>query len=136
MPLGDPGGGDFEYTDEGLPTGIHAVEIPVTDLRRAAGFYEEILGFAVLGEDGGRVYLERGACRVVLRLSAEAGVDAGVWFSVGSPYDTRRRLIDEGVEFVEDPARGPLGVSVAVRDPDGNVLRMVGPAEFRPGTSS
>lgn len=135
MPLGDPGGGEFEYTDEGLPLSVFAVTVPVSDTDRSVRFYVDVLGFEVLGRDGSCAYMRRGGCRLVLRRSDAAGVDTGVYFAVDSPYNTRRRLIDEGVRFASDPARGPFGTYVSIEDPDGNVLRMVDPgAEFRLGT--
>ncbi len=130
-------GGEFEYTDEGLPLSVFAATVPVSDPDRSVRFYSEVLGFEVLGRDPGRAYMRRGDCRLVLQKSEAAGVDTGIWFAVDSPYNTRRRLIDEGVRFASEPARGPFGTSVSIEDPDGNVLRMVDPgAEFRLRTSS
>jgi hypothetical protein len=60
------------------------------------------------------------------------GIDTGIYLGVGSPYDTRRRLIDEGVVFVEPPVRTPLGTATAIRDDDGNTLHLIETAaEFR-----
>lgn len=132
MPLGDPHGGDFSYSDEGLPQGICAFTIPCTDLERSVEFYRDLLKMDLLGEDGDTAYLRRDDCTVILRRSDSAGVDTGVFVYVSSPYDTHRRLIDEGVGFYDEPRRGPLGTSTAIRDPDGNIIRMIDrAAEFR-----
>ncbi len=132
MPLGDPQGGLFEYTVEGLPQSIFACIVPVSDVHRSVGFYTEVLGMDVLGADDSQAYLVRGGCRIVLKRSEKVGIDTGIVFGVDSPYNTRRRLIDEGVEFVVDPVRGPMGTYTSFLDPDGNVLSVMETgAEFR-----
>ncbi len=132
MPLGDPHGGNFEYTVEGLPENIFACIIPVSDLVRSVGFYSEVLGMELLGKDDSSAYMVRGSCRLVLRRSESTGIDTGVVFGVDSPYNTRRRLIDEGVEFVVDPVRTPFGTFTSFLDPDGNIISvMEQKAEFR-----
>ena len=90
MPLGDPHGGNFEYTVEGLPEAISLCTIPVRDVHRSLGFYRDILGFDVVSEDGDQACIRRGSCRVVLRRSEVVGVDTGIFFAVDSPYNTRK----------------------------------------------
>lgn len=132
MPIGDPQGGLFEYTVEGLPESIFACIIPVSDLSVSKEFYSEILGMVELGSEGDSVYMSRGQCRVVLKKSDEVGIDTHVVFGVDSPYNTRRRLIDLDVEFVIDPIRGPFGTHTAFLDPDGNIVHVIEQgAEFR-----
>ena len=132
MPIGDPHGGLFEYTVEGLPESLFACVIPVSDLDRSRSFYSEVLGMRELGSDGDSTYMVRGGCRVVLRRSGRTGVDTGIVFGVDSPYNTRRRLIDEGVEFTRPPERTPFGTCASFLDPDGNVLTVMETgAEFR-----
>ena len=137
MPLGDPNGANFEYTDEGLPESLFAFTVPVSDLARAIGFYRDVLGMEVVGEDPTHAYLRRDGCRLILEISEKAGIDTGVYIAVDSPYNTHRRLIDEGVGFWSEPRRGPWGTFTAVLDPDRNVLRMIEKgAEFRLRTIS
>lgn len=132
MPLGDPNGGNFEYTVEGLPESIFAMRVPVTDLDRSVDFYSEMLGLRLLGRDAAHAYMARGSCRVILEISRDVGVDLGVYLTVDSPYNTHRRLVDEGVTFHTDPVRGPFGTSTGFFDPDRNILRVIeGGAEFR-----
>ncbi len=132
MPLGDPHGGMFEYTMEGLPESVFAVAIPVKDIGRSTEFYRDVLGMTVLGTNLSSAYLRRGSCRIILRLSEEAGIDTGAYLAVDSPYNTRRRLLDEGVEFMTDPVRTPFGVETSFLDPDGNVLHVIDTgSEFR-----
>ena len=137
MPLGDPEGGNFEYTCEGLPEILFACAVPVADMARAVRFYTEVLGMDLLSQGDSESYLVRGRCRIVLRRSDRSGIDTGIMFGVDSPYNTRRRLIDEGVRFASDPARGPMGTSVSFYDSEGNVLTAIETgAEFRPRTTS
>lgn len=132
MPLGDPHGGFFEYTVEGIPESIFACSIPVSDLSRSVDFYTGILGMQLLGETDGEAYIRRGLCRLILRVSDDVGVDTGVYLGVDSPFNTRRRLIDEDVEFVREPIHSPFGTYTSFLDPDGNVIHAIDQgAEFR-----
>ncbi|MBE6518052.1 MAG: hypothetical protein E7Z70_00710 [Thermoplasmata archaeon] len=99
MPLGDPHGANFEYTVEGLPESIHVCTIPAKDISRAVGFYVDILSMELLSKDDDQAFLVRGNCRIILKRSDATGIDTGLYFGVDSPYNTRRRLIDEGVVF-------------------------------------
>ena len=125
MPLGDPCGGNFEYTVEGLPERIFAHIVPVSDLERSICFYTDILGMRLLGSDTDSAYMIRGECRLILRKSDDVGVDTGLVMGVDSPYNTRRRLIDEEVEFTVDPVRTPFGTFTSFLDPDGNVISVM-----------
>ena len=125
MPIGDPHGGLFEYTVEGLPESIFAFSIPVSDVSKSAEFYRDMFGMQILGSKDGRAYMRRGDCRIVLCESAAAGIDTGVYLAVDSPFSTHRRLIDEGVEFVTDPTRTPFGVETSFFDPDRNIIHVI-----------
>ena len=132
MPLGDPHGANFEYTVEGLPESVFVSTIPVRDVDRAIGFYVDILGMELLGKDEQTAYLIRKDCRVILKRSDVVGIDTGLYFGVDSPYNTRRRLIDEGVVFVQEPKRGPFGTFCSIRDDDGNIIHFIETkAEFK-----
>ena len=125
MPLGDPHGGFFEYTTEGLPESIGVCTVPVRDIGRSLPFYRDLLGMEVLHEDGDRAYLRRGSCNIILSRSETVGVDTGLYFGVDNPYNTRRRLIDEGVVFTMEPRRGPFGTYTSFRDDDGNIIHAI-----------
>jgi catechol 2,3-dioxygenase-like lactoylglutathione lyase family enzyme len=125
MPLGDPHGANFEYTVEGLPESIHVCTIPVKEVDRAAGFYTDILHMELLDLDGESAYLIRGQCRIILRRSESTGIDTGLYLGVDSPYNTRRRLIDEGVVFAQEPRHGPFGTFCSIRDDDGNIIHLI-----------
>ena len=125
MPLGDPHGGEFTYTNEGLPTTVSAVTVPSTDLVATAEFYYDMLGFEVLESHSDRLYMKRGDCVIVFELKEKAGVDTGIYLGVDNPFDLHRRLIDEGVVFVRDPMNSPIGMYTSFRDCDGNVINAV-----------
>ena len=125
MPLGDPHGGEFTYTDEGLPTAVCAATIPSTDLVATAEFYHDMLGFDVMESHSDRLYMKRADCVLIFVLSEKAGIDTGVYIGVDNPFDLHRRLIDEAVVFVRDPINSPIGVYTSFRDCDGNVIHAV-----------
>ena len=125
MPLGDPHGGEFEYTVEGLPESVFALSVPVRSIERSVGFYEGTLGMELLRKEGSVAVLRRGGCRIVLEESDRCGVDVRAYLAVDSPYNTRRRLMDEGVEFLDAPHRTPVGVVCSFLDLDGNVIHVV-----------
>lgn len=125
MPLGDPHGGQFTYTDEGLPAKLCAVTVPSTDLVATAEFYHDLLGFEVMESHSARLYMRRRDCIIVFELREKAGVDTGIYIGVDNPFDLHRRLIDEGVVFVRDPLNSPIGVYTSFRDCDGNTIHAV-----------
>ncbi|MBR6037236.1 MAG: VOC family protein, partial [Candidatus Methanomethylophilaceae archaeon] len=109
MPLGDPHGGMFEYMVEGLPESVFALSIPVSSIDRAVGFYIEVLGMSLVGREGRHAFLRRGECHIALEESDSFGVDTRAFLAVDSPFNTRRRLMDEGVEFLDAPHASPVG---------------------------
>ncbi len=125
MPLGDPQGGNFEYTDEGLPQNIIAVRIPTSDLDTSIGFYTELLGMETVDRKETYAVLRREEAVILLVISPNTGVDTGFYLGVDDPYALHRRLIDEGVIFMVDPEMGPIGVYTSFRDTDGNIIRVV-----------
>jgi len=125
MPLGDPHGANFEYTVEGLPESIHVCTIPVREVDHSVSFYTDILQMELLSKDEEKAYLIRGSCRIILRRTEVCGVDTGLYFGVDSPYNTRRRLIDEGVIFEQEPRRGPFGTFCSICDDDGNIIHLI-----------
>lgn len=125
MPIGDPHGGDFEYTDEGLPQNITAVRVPTSDLSASIGFYTKLLGMEVIVRKDSHAVLKRKGAVILLVVSSEVGVDTGFYIGVDDPYALHRRLIDEGVVFMVDPELGPVGVYTSFRDNDGNIIRAV-----------
>ncbi len=125
MPLGDPHGANFEYTTEGLPESIFVCTIPVKEVSRSIKFYTDILEMDVLLQNEDQAYMIRGDCRIVLKKSSVTGVDTGLYLGVDNPYNSRRRLVDEGVIFTQEPRRGPFGTFCSIRDDDANVIHLI-----------
>lgn len=125
MPLGDPHGGNFVYTTEGLPKGIAAISIPTKDVGRSIRFYEGLLRFRLLSRGEDVAIMAVGKDMIVLRRSDVVGVDTGLYLSTESVFDLHRRLIDEGVIFVIDPKRVDIGLITRFKDDDGNIIGAV-----------
>ncbi len=125
MPLGDPHGGNFVYTTEGLPKGIAAISIPTKDVDRSIRFYEGLLRFRLLSRGEDVAIMAVGKDMIVLRRSDVVGVDTGLYLSTESVFDLHRRLIDEGVIFVIDPKRVDIGLITRFKDDDGNIIGAV-----------
>lgn len=122
MPLGDPHGGNFIYTNEGIPSGIALVTIPSRNIERSVRFYNGLLKMEVISQSEDHAMLSVGKDLVQIIRSDKVGVDTGLYLRTDSPYDLHRRLIDEGVIFVIDPKRVPIGLITSFKDDDGNII--------------
>ena len=123
--MGDPHGGNFIYTNEGIPKGIAAVSIPSRNIARAVRFYTESLKMVLRSRDEDTAILSAGKDIVIIRRSEDVGIDTGIYLRTDSPFDLHRRLVDEGVIFVLDPKRTPLGLITSFKDDDGNIIHAV-----------
>ncbi|MDR0309154.1 MAG: VOC family protein [Candidatus Methanoplasma sp.] len=133
MPIGDPGGGNFRYTTEGLPEAVFMATVPCRNIDGALSFYKGLLGMDVLYRKEGEAAVRRNNATLLLKVSDAAGIDTGIFLGVENPYDLHRRLVDEGVVFVKDPTRAPMGVFTSFRDSDGNIIHAIEmKAEIRP----
>jgi Predicted ring-cleavage extradiol dioxygenase len=133
MPIGDPGGGIFTYTDEGLPEALFFATVPSRDIDKGISFYRDILGMTVLYRKENEAVMRRNGATLMIKLSDRVGIDTGIFLGVVSPYDLHRRLIDEGVVFVRDPVRAPMGVYTSFKDYEGNIIHAIEmKAEIRP----
>ena len=125
MPLGDPHGGNFIYTNEGIPSGIALVTIPSRTVDRSVRFYNGLLKMEVCSQKDDEAILAAGKDLIRIVKSDSVGVDTGIYLRTDSPYDLHRRLVDEGVIFVMDPKRTDLGLITSFKDDDGNVIYAV-----------
>ena len=125
MPLGDPCGGNFQYTIEGLPENIISVIIPVKDIKKSLKFYTDLLMMNILVETEEYAVIRRSTATIILKKSNIFGIDTRVFIGVENPYDLHRRLVDEGVIFTRDPMKSPVGVYTSFKDDDGNILHAV-----------
>jgi len=122
MPLGDPHGGNFTYTEEGLPLESFIVSVPSADPRKAVAFYRDTLMMKVVMTSEDEVIVRRARCTIRLFRSGNTGIDTGIFIGVDDPYAFHRRMIDEGVRFKMDPKRLPMGVATSFFDDDDNIL--------------
>ena len=125
MPLGDPHGGNFIYTNEGIPSGIALVTIPSRNVERSVRFYNGLLKMEICSQNEEEAILAAGKDLIRIVKSDSVGIDTGIYLRTDSPYDLHRRLVDEGVIFVMDPKRTDLGLITSFKDDDGNVIYAV-----------
>lgn len=122
MPIGDPQGGNFQYTTEGLPESVFMASVPSKDPPSAVGFYRGVLMMDVVYSGPEEVVVRRGSAIVRIYRSERVGVDTGIFLGVDDTFDFHRRMIDEGVRFKLDPKRLPMGVATSFFDGEGNLL--------------
>ena len=122
MPLGDPHGGNFIYTNEGIPSGIALVTIPSRNVERSVRFYNGLLKMDICSQNDDEAILAAGKDLIRIVKSDSVGIDTGIYLRTDSPYDLHRRLVDEGVIFVMDPKRTDLGLITSFKDDDGNII--------------
>ena len=120
--MGDPHGGNFIYTNEGIPSGIALVTIPSRDIARSVRFYGDLLKMEVCSQSDDEAILSMPKGLIRLVRSEVTGIDTGLYLRTDSPYDLHRRLVDEGVIFVMDPKRTHLGLVTSFKDDDGNII--------------
>ena len=116
---------------------LSSIRVFVTDWERALAFYSETLGMPVsfAGAERGWAELDTGAAHLALERTdphdAEATELIGRFVGVSLKVDDVQAAYDEltarGVDFVEPPETQPWGGVLAhFRDPDGNVLTLLG----------
>jgi predicted enzyme related to lactoylglutathione lyase len=107
---------------------IAFVGIPVTDVRSARKFYEEVLGLAVSGEMMSGKWIEYTVGDNTLAIAnvgeqwkpSEQGT--GVALEVENFEEAIKQLRNHGVPFVAEPFETPCCHMAVVQDPDGNKL--------------
>jgi predicted lactoylglutathione lyase len=110
-------------------------EIPVSDINRAAAYYESNLGFSIDwgGEDGGIAGISRGHCRLFLTNRAfrkEYG-NVGpvvVWLNLESKEEVNELYTlwsGRQAKMVSQPESKPWGLhEFTIEDLDGNLFRV------------
>jgi catechol 2,3-dioxygenase-like lactoylglutathione lyase family enzyme len=135
-------GGEHEYGDIGLLTGIQAVRLPVSDLEMAIEFYSGILKLRIVekGERKAELAVGDGTIELYVPLEKESrrpGGPTGILLSTDSIYDFHRRMVDEGVEFVIKPLRSSGRLTATFVDDDGNEISVIDrPSRKRPEAPS
>jgi predicted enzyme related to lactoylglutathione lyase len=107
---------------------IAFVGIPVTDVRRARKFYEEVLGLAVSDEMMSGKWIEYAVGDNTLAIAnvgeqwkpSEQGTGAAL--EVENFEEAIKQLRNHGVPFAAEPFETPCCHMAVVQDPDGNKL--------------
>ncbi len=121
-------------TDPALVTGLAVVAVYATNVKKAAGFYSELLGFEVVGEMPPGLMLSAGDLTLYVEGGrvgrARAGLDGptiSACFTTGSVKATWERLQAAAVPVVEEYQEPADGFAMfRVEDPDGNVIEIAG----------
>lgn len=107
---------------------IAFVGTPVTDMKRARDFYENVLGLTVSDEMMGGQWIEYAVGDDILAIAnpgeqwtpSEEGTAAA--FEVGNFDEAIKHLKDRQVHFAAEPFETPCCQMAVVQDPDGNKL--------------
>jgi len=113
------------------------VRVFVTDWERALRFYTESLGMPIMfrDDDLGWAQLATGAAQLALERADPSDAEStklvgrfvGASLAVNDLHALYETLRERGVDFTAPPTTQPWGaVLTHVRDPDGNVLTLVG----------
>ena len=107
---------------------IGFVAIPVTDIKRARSFYEEVLGLKTSDEMMQGRWIEYGVGDDTLAIAnvseswTPSDQGTGAAFEVEDFDDAIDRLKDRHVRFATEPFETPCCHMAVVQDPDGNKL--------------
>ena len=107
---------------------IGFVAIPVTDIKRARSFYEEVLGLRTSDEMMGGKWIEYGVGDDTLAIAnvsdswTPSDQGTGAAFEVEDFDDAIKRLTDRQVRFAAEPFETPCCHMAVIHDPDGNKL--------------
>jgi len=107
---------------------IGFVAIPVTDIKRARGFYEEVLGLKMSEEMMSGRWVEYAVGDDTLAIAnvsdtwTPSDQGTGAALEVENFDDAIKRLKDRHVRFAAEPFETPCCHMAVVQDPDGNKL--------------
>jgi len=108
--------------------GIGFVGVPVTDLKRARAFYEDVLGLKISDEMMGGKWIEYGVGDDTLAIAnvsdtwTPSDQGTGAALEVEDFDEAISRLKDRQVRFVAEPFETPCCHMAVIQDPDGNKL--------------
>jgi predicted enzyme related to lactoylglutathione lyase len=108
--------------------GIGFVGVPVTDLKRARAFYEDVLGLKTSDEMMGGKWIEYAVGDETLAIAnvgdtwKPSDQGTGAALEVEDFDEAISRLKDRQVRFAAEPFETPCCHMAVVQDPDGNKL--------------
>lgn len=114
--------------------GFHHAGLMVTDVARAAAFYEGVLGLQALprpdfGFDGRWYDLGHGHQLHLMSIeqmpgnTGQAGFDHHIALQVADIHEAERQLVAHGIEFARGSGRSG-NPQLFIRDPDGNMIEL------------
>lgn len=104
-------------------------EVPVTDIAKAAAYYEKNLGFKVdwVAAEYGLAGISKGECRIFLS-NSNSVAPVVIWLNLNSKQevdDLHQTWKRTDAEIVSPPEDKPWNLSeFTAKDPDGNRLRV------------
>jgi predicted enzyme related to lactoylglutathione lyase len=107
---------------------IAFIGVPVTDLKRARSFYEEVLALKVSDEMMGGKWIEYSLGNNTLAIAnvgeqwAPSDQGTGAALEVEDFDEAIHRLKDRHVRFAAEPFETPCCHMAVIQDPDGNKL--------------
>ena len=111
---------------------VMQILVPVSDVDRAAEFYEQVLGFDLLFRYPGNAFFDADGVRLYLAKPDQEGFDgrASIYFRVDDVTGTLARLEAAGAKVIERPNvvfnTDDYDLWLAfVRDPDGNNIGLM-----------
>jgi predicted enzyme related to lactoylglutathione lyase len=111
---------------------VMQILVPVTDVDRAAAFYEDVLGLPLLFKYPGNAFFDADGVRIYLAKPAEPGFDgaATIYFRVDDVTAVFERLVARGATIREQPEIAHRDASydlwlAFVQDPDGNNIGLM-----------
>ncbi len=112
--------------------GVAVVWMPVQDIERAKGFYQDTLGLQITKEDGEWVEVDANGLTIGLngREPSGAGATGGpvVTFQTeGNLEEIVKNLKEQGVEVSAEISEHPWGRVAMLKDSEGNDLQLYGP---------
>jgi len=103
---------------------IENITIPVSDLKKAIHFYENILGLKKKSEWSNYAIFNMG--EMMLGLDPVPPLELDIFMHVADVDEEYKRLKEKGVQFVTEPKSQHWGGRTAVfKDPDGNKFILV-----------
>ena len=108
--------------------GIGFVGVPVTDLKRARAFYEDVLGLKISDEMMGGKWIEYGVGDDALAIAnvsdtwTPSDQGTGAALEVEDFDEAIGRLKDRQIRFAAEPFETPCCHMAVIQDPNGNKL--------------
>jgi len=107
--------------------GVANIWMPVQDIERAKGFYQDTLGLQITKEDGDWAEVDANGLTLGLNGREPEGAESGggpvVTFQPeGSLEETVSNLKEQGVEVPAEISEHPWGRVATFKDSEGNIL--------------